>query len=222
MGYVGGATAYPSSTLTYTVTAGGNVLVVGCSWNDNTSDPSISDTAGHIWVPRPHVLAGSVSTGAKTFYTLNSIAGATTITISGALPDQGLSVVEYSNLSSFDVGEGRNDVNANPASGTGVTTNQADELLVGYFASESDVTDPTATGWTLRQSDVGHAHWMYEKIVSSIGSYSFSVTRGADIAACLILMTFKVSTGGAAPSIDSDLTFHRGTYTPPIMGGGLY
>lgn len=50
------ADTYPGSSLTLTGTAG-NFLVVGASWGDTTSDPTVSDTAGNTWNALP-VLRG--------------------------------------------------------------------------------------------------------------------------------------------------------------------
>lgn len=153
------------------------------------------------------------------FYKENSggaSAGSLIVTVSWATANdgsaKGLDIFEYSGiLTSGALDQQTSTTPASTATPTtaGVTTTQADELLIGAFTFSTSSTVTTlaeGSGFTQQEDDTigtgapahNHLH-VAEQIVSAIGTYAYAPQYSAALVSSLGIATFKAAaaSGGA-------------------------
>lgn len=184
----------------------GNLLWVGINDYANTVDGwvySISDTKGNSYLTAsPATDTGNVNAPQtiQTFYAVNVPAGANTITCSRGAHNGGsarCTVLEYSGLATVSPFDGHLESTVsgtNYTSGTLTTTN-ANDLLIGYFASRLDQSW-SGLSWTSRfQNNIDFGVLVQDKLISSKGAYSVSATASNSAAGVIATNAFKSASG---------------------------
>lgn len=190
---------YPGNNLTLNVTAGDLIVVLGSSDYDITM--TVSDTKGNNYLSAGRIYnnQGTYSTEAQIWYAIANGSGSDKVAVANG-DDPGFSVHEYSGTVQ-DVNSVLDKTASATSSASTITsssflTTQADEVIVAIAAEEtSPVTYTAGTADYTRETYVhDHAHGTEDRIVSSIGTYTASMTQGVTTYAQVILVaTFKAA-----------------------------
>lgn len=178
----------------------GNLLIAAVSAIPAMT--TISDTAGNTW---SGVTGQTGDPTCELRYAPNCAGGANTVTVnfgSGAQPS--LSIGEYSGIAASSpldkqataVGFGTS------ASTSGVTTTQAEELLI-CVTSRNNINSPATlspgANYTERTDTGGsRPHQLADRFVSSVGSYAGAATLDSSSVWSQVLATFRGASGHPA------------------------
>lgn len=200
--YVQSDSAYGPTNITLNGVAAGNLLVAFVNGGGSSAGTTISDDQSNSWTALTMYGPGNDTPSyPRIYYAYNVNSGNTVITMNNPPIDDGFSVHEYSGIESgsdpFDQESGAGSTGTTFSSGN-VTTTQADELLVGFWANENANVFTSATGWIQRTSQTGHVHYTFDKIVSSTGTYDFSGTQTSNNSTVAVIATFKATVAAAA------------------------
>jgi len=180
--------------------------VVGASWADTSSDPTVSDTSSNVWNALP-VLRGPAGQGAlsiKLFYAMNIAGGTTTITLNSSPGDVGIHAVEYSGVATSNALDVTNTAVSNgnttttPTSGSFTPT--AGDLVYAYFGDEAlaQTSITAGTGYTIVSTTGNHVDASENNLEASSGAQTASFTLGtASQSWALYVAAFKASGGSA-------------------------
>ena len=191
----------------------GDTNIVAVGWNNTTSNiNSVSDTKGNIYVLAAPVTRGNGMSQAL-YYAKNIVSAAAnantvTVTFNTSTAYVDLRVTEYSGLdpaSPFDqtasaTGSGT------VASTAAVTTRYSNELIFGAGMTNANFST-SGSGFTTRVITAPDADIVFDKTVSSIGSYNVSATQSGSW--ILQMATFRVAGAAAdttAPSVPGGLS----------------
>ena len=187
-------------------TQGGSAIVVLVADNTNTSDINTpTDSQSNTYTQLFSALDASNYYGYKAYIAYNASAAANTVTVTNtSYQPLALMIYEVSGLSAnpFDVSAlNKGDVTTTPSSGS-ITTNYANELLLGLNVTNASSTETYTAGSgysNLQQSSYvnGLQVASEEKIVSSTGSqsatFSMSGNNGLNMTAMLALADTYIS-----------------------------
>jgi hypothetical protein len=177
----------------------GNTLILSTGYGD-ADTITISDNKSNTWaMDKTQSLTSHRQ--AVIWRASNVASGATTITVqanSGQFPDSAYICDEFSGLQSspLDQTTGANTSSGTTYSAGSVTTTVADELLIGAIVTENST--PSLTGdaaWqtilTQAAGDIYTAISRQYRIVSSTGTYSWTVTNSTPYFAAQAVATYK-------------------------------
>lgn len=198
-----GAASQTSSAITINNTS---TVVVGVTWG-SAAFTSITDSAGNTYTQ----IGSEVAAGARKsrlYYAQNVTGGSLTFTATvGSTDDISFSVVELRGMKTTGVldqtGTSLNDASSPYALGTGITTTQADEILVAFLAGDSGSNPAThaETGLTGSNNTIqtqitnGSVAWptaLAAAIKSSTGTYNCSFTESGAGSGHVHMASFKV------------------------------
>ena len=193
------ACAATSCAVNLTGTNAGDLIVLGLFVLNSTSVSSVIDMQGN-----QYTLIGSPQTWSphnyveRLYYAKNIKGGAntTTVTLSGSAYME-MRLYDYSGLDTSSP----LDASATPQTGTSVTgtsgtltTSNANDLLFGYFHSDNDVTNSAGSGFTGRI--LGDDPEGEDRVVTSTGSYSATMSFSGSADYVGFLVAFKAAAGG--------------------------
>jgi hypothetical protein len=185
-------TSCNANTFTNTCAFGGgnitahSLLIVGCVLGAPSGTMVVSDNKGNTYFPVQGSTQAVTSQVEGMFYTLNAIAGATSVTCldsaSGATYDQ-VSEVEYFTPSggTYDTGSGTT------GSSSAITCGTANTSVSNEFVAAFSLANSAATGQsgTLRLNYVNNAYVMeQDTTVGSPSSYGSTFTQTSGNFAC--------------------------------------
>ena len=212
-------TSSNSTTLATTInpTSAGNAIIVTVT--ANAGSITCTDSASQTYTA-----AVSVASGAKityTFYTLNTAAGVTSVTITdGSSTALNMVVSEYSNImasSASDKTASNSGTGTSWTSTATATTTQANELLIGalFDTAHNNSTFSPGISWNTTNTSLngvgaGGALYQEEQYVSSTGAYTATGTNSQNDAYLATISTFKLTT----TSISSGFTIPN---TPTVI-----
>ncbi len=213
--YPGNAVTFPSNN------AAGNAIVVMASWYAAPGTPTISDTKGNTYTMLPALTGGGAGNGEQTsiliWYALNIVAGANTVTISGAGIDVGITAVEYSGVAT----SGAIGITSTLPyfGGTPTTTPtsssftpSAGSLLFVAFADETNPQNSIAagTGYTLIQGDGNHVDIEEDNVNSSAGPQTASISVNFATWSWAMYVVEFLPAGSSGPPVGSVLWTNSG------------
>ena len=213
-------------TINITNTAG-NLLWVGINDYSVISNGyiySVTDTKGNSYpTASPATDTGNVNAPQiiQTFYAVNIPAGANTITCSRGAHNGGSGrcvVMEYSGLATVSPFDGHQEASltgTNYTSGS-LSTSNANDLLIGYFASRLNQTWG-GLSWTSRfQNNIDFGVLVQDKLVSSKGLYSVNATASNSAAGVVAINAFKSASGST--KLNSSQNKTGGTLDNGLIG----
>ncbi len=198
--------AFTSSTnpLAVGVTKG-DLLFLGCNiYYPSTTSPSVSDTMGDIWIPaNPDTTDGNSNAPQETatWYAIATSTGSTTISFSSSRGCEE-SFLEYSGVAQSNPLDGANTSVASSSAynSGGVTTANADDLLIGFLAERNpgDTWTLGSTGgdqYTARIDDNSDFSVLsMDALTSATGTYDASATVSSFGGGIANVAAFKEST----------------------------
>lgn len=162
---------------------------------------SVTDSKGNTWHEYPDTFANGGDKGSL-WYAENCAAGSNTVTLTagGTGFFCRLIIAEFSGArtsSSFDASTHATGSSTAANSGS-ITTSVANELLLGFHENSAadSIGSTPASGWTAVNNVTGNLY-LYYKIGTSPGSYSYSTTLGSSEPWAASIAAFKPP--GAAP-----------------------
>lgn len=181
-----GNLAFPSDVTNH------STLIVGCALGNATGAPSVTDTRSNTYYK---VTGSTYAVGGiyySMWYTLNTSAGANTVTCSdsGSATWTQISVLEYGTSAggTYDVGSQSSGTSDTASCGT-VTTTATGETVIAFGLTPGTVTSQNGN---LRVNYVNNAYVGAEDAtVASPGSYSSTMTTGSSNAWSCIQGAFK-------------------------------
>jgi len=192
--YVNSNSGYSGGPITLNGVTAGNLLVVwigGLSGISTTTLPS-------GWVK---CTPGSQIASCFWYYP-NHGGGNVSVTITNAPDDPGWSIHEYSGADTSDPLQGEGSFSSSSGGNwdtTDVTTDVASAVIVLALNDESCSLTYTPTGtWNSRTSQSSHAHYTYDQILTSTGTYDSKGTLTGSEAYNAIIAVFQAPAGGAS------------------------
>jgi hypothetical protein len=184
-----------------TNTNAGDLIVLGLFVVDSTSVNSVTDTQGNTYT-----LIGSPQTWSpyhfveRLYYAKNIKGGANTTTVTlSASKYMEVHLYDYSGLDTSSP----LDASATPQTGTSVTgtsgtltTNNANDLLFGFFHSDNNVTNAAGSGFTGRTLSAEGIPLGEDKYVTSTNSYSATMGFSGSADYVGFLVAFKAAASG--------------------------
>jgi hypothetical protein len=162
------------------VTAGNLLLVlVGNSTGGLSASYTVTDTLGNTYVSLGQVEDVSGGPTSDLLWCVSNGSGANTVSVSYTSGSGlALHVAEFSGVSYLDQNAASSDNTGTSADSGPVTTNVANELLIGALCASGAPT--VGSGWTLlsTQGATIRSSWEYQ-IVSSTGTYDATYTIGS-------------------------------------------
>lgn len=185
-------TTYLTNSLTYTA---GNLIVLTVGANAITDTMTVSG-GGNTWTQA----IGPIDNVCRAyqFYAANCIGGTYQITVTKS-PGVASSVVsstvcEYSGvklISPLDqVSSGTGTATTSFDVGTGITTTQANEILVAGIVHTGAATHTAGTNYTCRFTGNSRSS-IEDRIVSATGTYTAPFTTGGAVTGSLVLGSYK-------------------------------
>jgi hypothetical protein len=203
-----GNTAATASQVTVTIaaTTAGHLIVAEFGARQALLTLGISDNKGNTYTQYPNVFGTNIWNGnhASTdaiWYTVDAFGGVTTVTMTNTgLPNDFGVVGEYASTNGWPInpqdviGAVNNGTSSSWTSGTSPTTVQANELLWGalaFVAAPGAITP--AAGWAtgVSQTIGSDTYFMDDRVVTSIGTYTFNGTSGNSVDFGAVMVTFK-------------------------------
>jgi hypothetical protein len=180
---------YPANTQSSVVVVAGDLIIVAYSYSLSNQLDTLACTDNASGGSNTYASVGTgVTTRAATgmvFYAVAKNSETLTITCPSK-SDGGISVHVVSGLNGtlstvLDVYDGGPTLEDTTHSTGSITTRSANEYLFAFWFQESIVGTPTdnGTGFTLKTNQSGHIHQTFDKIVSSTGSYSSSISSAS-------------------------------------------
>ncbi len=201
-----------SATFSSPATAG-NLIVVYLIW-DNTGPVAVSDSPGNLYKAAVgSTLWNNGQYSVQTFYTINRIGGANTVTATFGTAVNSFGIIyalEYSGVAQIgpvDVTAAAAGVSGSLESGTVTTTSNVDLLFAGG-ASANTVTSPGA-GYTARSTFEGNM--TEDEVASAKGSWSASASNSGGAWAMQMVAFRGAAARGTATA---DLVSSRGRTRP--------
>ncbi len=204
--YVNAYSVYSGNSIGSISVTAGNLIVVMYSYNDQQS-PTVSDTQSNTYnaVTQQNGPSADTTTRGHMWYAIAGATGTITITAT-AETDNGMSVHIYSGnnttlASVLDVYNSSAETTAGTShTSASITTTNAADVLVCFWFQETTGTTLTENGtsFTKRTEQSSHVHASFDRIVSSTGTYSNSVTSADSVRYANIIASFKEASGGAS------------------------
>lgn len=204
--YTGSARA-----ITVNVTAG-QLIVVGYSYNDVTTNATISDENSNSYTQvgtgANNSGSGESACGIQVWYAIANTTNATNTITCSSKSDPGLSCHVYSGMDTSDPYDNHLTHNETGAKSTSHTTSNltvstSAGILFAYWANEAGATGLSATtgqGWTERTEEAGHTHQTQDKTFSASGDYTATMTSDpSGLYACIFVAFNTASADGATP-----------------------
>lgn len=180
-----------------------SLIVAACSWDNNAATCVVSDNNSGSWSPLGSVLTGAGGLAAyrlQLFYAAGHAAGGTNFTASlSAGGNVALAVHEFSGIatsSPLDAGPTYQNVSSASPTNTALTTVTADSLLFFCDIVETGYVSGPASPWVIDEYAQFGANPTAHRIVSSVGSYSGTVTLAGAAQNMLAIVAFKAAGGG--------------------------
>jgi len=190
-----------SCAVSLTGTNTGDVIILGLFVLNSTSVSSVTDTQGNTYT-----LIGSPQTWSpksyveRLYYAKNITGGADNITVT-------LSASKYMELHAYDYSgldtSSPLDASATPRTGNSVTgtsgmltTTNANDLLFGYFHSDSGVTNTAGSGFTGRTFSIDGYPLGEDQNVAIANSYSATMNFSGSANYVGFFVAFKAAAGG--------------------------
>jgi hypothetical protein len=203
--------AYPNKAVSITTSAG-NALIVVTSYTvgTNRNDTITDGSSTYVHPVNIHTTVNGTPTGMDMSYALNVSAGAKTVqTVAGSGDDIGITVCEFSGVSSFDV-------SSMTISGVGATTTptletmptSADGLVVVSYANATDGSEVTAgTGYTIDANrNSNHYDGTQYKVDVTAGNQTPFFTVTSNNHWILGAMAFSAGGGGGGGGSTGSIT----------------
>ena len=178
-----GPQSFPTSTCTIPATGSGNLIVVGWQAGGGLTGPvtvgSVTDNAGNSYAEAGNALSTDAAAGsvADVWYARNSVAGATTLTItpSSVITGGGAVIWEFSGADLAAPLDQAAILNSQAAtatpSGAAVTTSGGADVVISLAAAAGNVTGILSGNNFLSDSAIKGNGWAH-LITSSAGPYS--------------------------------------------------
>jgi hypothetical protein len=232
----GGGETLPG-TCTITSTGSGHLLVVGIQMgggvSTSTTISSVTDNAGNVYAEAG--AARSIDSGASSvadiWYAANSIAGATTITITTSASTSGAGAViwEFSGVSTSSPLDKTAVLNSQPSSatvsGAAVTTTSSAEVVISLAAVAGNVTGIASGNSFTSDSTLKGNGWAH-LVTSSTGTYAAQWTQSPSGTYTSSTASFKAASStpsftlSAAPASQSVMPGTNAGYTISVAPSG--
>jgi len=207
-----GPQTFPASTCTIPATGNGNVLIAGwtsANGGGGTTITSVADNAGNVYqTAGARSTDSAANTMADIWFAQNSVAGATTVTVTpSASGTSGTAVIwEFSGVEPYSPVGQVAVLNSQPSTtspvGASVVTTSPAEVVVGIANVQGTVTG-IENSFSL-DSTAGGEGWAH-LFASSVGTYAPEWTTSTSGTYSSSTVSFKVaSTGGGACDLNQD------------------
>ena len=210
------ATSGKTSSITFlSPPTAGNLIVVYLIW-DNTGAAAVSDSQGNLYKAAVGpTLWANARYSVQTFYTINRIGGADTVTATFASAVNSFGIVyahEYSGVAQIapvDATAAAAGASGSLNSGTVTTTNNVDLLFAGG-ASASTVLSPGA-GYTARSTFEGNM--TEDQVVSTKGPWTATASNTIGASWAMQMVAFRGAAARGTPTADL-VSSHERTRPP--------
>src|SRR5713101_294108 len=191
---------------------GGNLVVVGCSWGDQTTTWACTDDGGNTYTATTPFATANGDT-MQIFFTPNCAANTQVITLTptpGSLPNHTQGVVaEFGNISTAadprDIGQQTGGGTGTSVTTAALVTTVDNDLILQFAINESGaaVTSVTAgsSPWTFGGVDIMDAvdsHFWQWQVQTTHGSITPTMTQAPSSAWSSVAISFKSAAAGNA------------------------
>lgn len=174
-----GNESYPGTGAAVTVNAG-DIIIVGCAWNNTAGDSGVSDTQSNGYTNLQNTSASTGFTRQMVWYAIAGSSGSVTCNVSGGFSDMGMwvDVFRPSTGTNLNITSGAHTGTANPDTIT-LTTYAAGAVWASYASESTPVGQPSGNNTTQIRWNSGHAHWQGKSDnLGSGGSLAFGYNPG--------------------------------------------
>jgi hypothetical protein len=204
-----------SATLAFTSnTVAGNILIVTARIGSPTGqNPSVSDSQSNTYT-RQNYGEDTASNGLGVWTAVTSAGGANTVTLTNATSaTRRWIIAEYSsNGETISVDQvAANTGNSTALDSGSVTTVNASELLIGAGEINNTATFTAGTSFTVRQ-EISQKIALEDRVVSSTGSYSASMTLSSSGIWRSVIVTLKSAGAGVSIPVLTSKRTMRGWF----------
>lgn len=157
----------------------GDIIIVGCSWNNTAGNSGVSDTQGNSYTNLQNTSASTGFTRQMVWYAIASSTGSVTCNVSGGFSDMGMwvDVFRPATSSNLNITSGAHTGSANPDTIT-LTTYAGGAVWASYASESTPVGQPSGYNTTQIRWNSGHAHWQGKSDNIAGGSLAFGYNPG--------------------------------------------